>query len=133
MKKLQIGDSVSKKIVATDAIVREIANVSGDINPLHLDEQYAQDTIFGRRIAHGLFCINAIFMIIGNHLPGVGSILVSQNFNYRKPVYLNDEIEVKVTIKEILNDKGLYLMETTCTNQDGELVLDGSSTVKWRP
>ncbi|WP_206460015.1 MaoC family dehydratase [Anaerovorax sp. IOR16] len=132
MKSLQVGDSISKKFIATELIVSEIAKVSGDINPIHLDEDYAANTIFGKRIAHGLFCINAVFMIIGNYFPGIGSILLSQNFNYRRPIYLDDEIEVKLVIKEIIEEKDLYLIEIICTNQEGKLVLSGDSTVKWR-
>lgn len=131
MKSLKIGDCISKKVVATDSVVRDIAKVSGDVNPVHLDETYAEQTIFGRRIAHGLFCLNAVSMVIGNHLPGEGTILVSQTFHYKKPVYIDDEIEVTVSVKEIMEGKDLYVLEISCANQNGVIVLNGSTTVKY--
>lgn len=66
---LKVGDSYAQSFTATDQTIRDIAKVSGDINPIHLDEAYASKSIFGRRIAHGLFCLNAISMILGNHFP----------------------------------------------------------------
>lgn len=133
MDKWKTGDQVIKKITATDEIVREIARISGDINPVHLDDRYAEKTVFGKRIAHGLFCLNGISMVIGNHIPGIGSILLSQTFRYKKPVYIGDEIQVIVKIKDIEKAKGIYELETFCLNQGQEVVLEGISKVKWRP
>lgn len=133
MNQWKIGDQVIKKITATDEIVREIARISGDINPVHLDDRYAKKTIFRKRIAHGLFCLNGISMVIGNDIPGVGSILLSQTFRYNKPVYIEDEIQVIVKIKDIEETKGIYELETFCINQGQEVVLEGISKVKWRP
>lgn len=127
----KIGDFYSEKIVATDEIICEIAKVSGDINPIHLDENYAKGTIFGRRIAHGLFCLNAVSKLIGNNLPGRGSILLSQTFQYKKPVYIDDEVEVIIRIADIRFEKNIYILEVCCKNQNGEVVLMGESKVKW--
>lgn len=128
---LKTGSSYSKVIVADEETIQRIAEVSGDRNPIHLDEDYARQSVFGRRIAHGLFCINAISMILGNDLPGEGTILLSQNFRYLQPVYLGDSIEVTVTVADCL-PKGKYMLRTVCTNEKGETVLDGESMVKWK-
>ena len=72
-------------------------------------------------------------MVIGNDIPGVGSILLSQTFRYNKPVYIEDEIQVIVKIKDIEETKGIYELETFCINQGQEVVLEGISKVKWRP
>lgn len=128
---LEKGNSYSKIIVADEQTVNRIAEVSGDRNPIHLDEDYARQSVFGRRIAHGLFCINAISMILGNDLPGEGTILLSQNFQYLQPVYLGDSIEVTVTVADCL-PKDKYRLRTVCTNEKGETVLDGESMVKWK-
>lgn len=128
---MQVGESYFTNIVATDEIVKNIARVSGDVNPIHLDDEYASQSIFGRRIAHGLFCLNAISMIIGNYLPGPGAILIEQSFQYRRPVYIGDEITVTVTVKEVRLEKSIYLLDAVCTNQAGELVLEGTSKIKW--
>lgn len=110
---LKVGDSYAQSFTATDQTIRDIAKVSGDINPIHLDEAYASKSIFGRRIAHGLFCLNAISMILGNHFPGMGTILLSQSFEYKAPVYIGDVITVEVTVTEAM-PKGVYLLSVVC-------------------
>lgn len=127
---LKIGSSFSKSVTADEQIVEDIAKISGDINPIHLDEEYAKNSIFGKRIVHALFCHNIISMIIGNYLPGNGAVLISQNFKYQKPVYIGDIVKATVTVKRIL-PKGKYVLSTICRNQDDEIVLDGESVVKW--
>lgn len=127
----RIGDCYSEKVDVTDFLVREIARISGDINPVHLNDEYAAQTIFGKRIAHGLFCLNHISKLIGNHLPGNGSILINQTFSYKKPVYIGDEIETTIKIVNIHEEKRIYTLETNCMNQDGEIILSGESKVKW--
>jgi len=129
---MNIGECYSEKIVATDEIIAKIANVSGDVNPIHLDDDYAKHSVFGKRIAHGLFCINAISMIIGNYLPGAGAILIEQKFKYRKPVYINDEIKITVTVIDKITEKDIYILETICINQNNDVVLEGTSRIKWK-
>lgn len=128
---LEVGSSYSETRVASEEIIEEIAKISGDINPIHLDETYAKDSVFGRRVAHALFCQNIISMIIGNFLPGKGAILVSQTFKYHCPVYLGDKIEATVVVKEVL-PKGKYVLDTVCRNQTKEIVLTGVSIIKWQ-
>ncbi len=128
---LGIGHSFSKTVIASDKIVQDIAMISGDINPIHLDDEYAKRSIFGKRVAHALFCHNVISMIIGNHLPGNGAILVSQTFNYLKPVYIGDAIETVVTVNKVLSGEK-YVLSTICRNQKKEVVLEGESIVKWK-
>lgn len=127
---LKVGDSYAQSFTATDQTIRDIAKVSGDINPIHLDEAYASKSIFGRRIAHGLFCLNAISMILGNHFPGMGIILLSQSFEYKAPVYIGDVITVEVTVTEAM-PKGVYLLSVVCQDQNRRKVLTGISKVKW--
>lgn len=127
---LEIGSIHTEYIVASEQTIRDIARVSGDVNPIHLDEAYAEKSIFGKRIAHALFCINGISMVIGNHFPGEGTVLVSQKFQYMQPVYINDVIGVTVKVVDIL-PKNKYLLETVCQNQSGNIVLKGKTVVKW--
>lgn len=127
---LKVGDSYAQSFTATDQIIKDIAKVSGDINPIHLDEAYASRSIFGRRIAHGLFCLNAISMILGNHFPGRGTILLSQSFEYKAPVYIGDIITAEVTVTEVM-PKGMYLLSVVCQDQNQRKVLTGTSKVKW--
>lgn len=129
---IQIGDFYGMKQVATEEIVKGIAEVSGDINPVHLDTAYAKGSMFGGKVAHGLFCLNMISAILGNHLPGPGTILIAQDFKYKKPVYIGDEIETKVSVESSVPEKSIYQLRTVCINQHGVIVLEGSSTVKWK-
>ncbi len=127
---LKIGSSCTKFIEASEQVIQDIARISGDINPIHLDEEYAKQSVFGKRIAHALFCINGISMVIGNYLPGEGTVLISQKFQYIKPVYINDVIGVTVTVKDVL-PQNKYILETICKNQENSIVLKGESVVKW--
>ncbi len=127
---LKIGSSYTKMIVADEQTIEKIAEISGDKNSIHLDKGYAKQSRFGQRIAHGLFCINAISMIIGNYMLGNGAILLIQNFQYKKPVYIDDRIEVTVSVVNC-SSENIYTMRTLCKNQRGDIVLDGESVVKW--
>lgn len=128
---LKVGDSFSAFANANEQVISDIAKVSGDTNPIHMDDNYAKKSIFGRKIAHGLFCQNMISMIIGNYLPGNGAILISQSFRYCKPVYIGDVIKTTVTVNKVL-PKERYVLKTVCVNQENEIVLDGESVVKWK-
>lgn len=127
---LSIGCSYTKIITAREQVIQDIAKISGDMNPIHLDEEYAVQSRFGKRIAHALFCINGISMILGNYLPGNGTILLSQTFKYRKPVYIGDDIQIIVKVVNILSHNK-YVLRTLCKNQFGDIVLDGETEVKW--
>lgn len=132
MKELQIGDSAAISIVAADETVRKIAAVSGDVNPVHLDDAYAENTVFKKRIAHGLFCVNGVSRVLGTMLPGEGTILLSQTFRYLAPVYIDDRVEIRVCVKDKRQDKDIYSLDITCTNQHGQIVMEGESVVKWK-
>lgn len=126
---MEIGDKACMVMQATDNIVRKIAEFSGDYNPVHLDEKYAKNTVFKRRIAHGLFCMGMVSNIIGNKLPGEGSIFMNESVNYRKPVYIDDVITCEVSIKEV-QEGGKILLDFICKNESGKIVLDGTTLVK---
>ena len=127
---LKVGSSYTKTVVADERTIEKIAEVSGDKNPIHLNQAYAEQSRFGKRIAHGLFCINAISMIVGNYLPGNGTVLLSQNFQYKKPVYIDDRIEVTVSVVDCISENK-YKVRTICKNQRDDIVLDGESVVRW--
>ncbi|CUN52463.1 MaoC family dehydratase [Roseburia inulinivorans] len=131
MKKIEIGESASVEVVATEELVKSIAEVSGDNNPVHLDKEFAEKTIFKKQIAHGLLCVNGISKILGTMLPGVGTILLSQSFKYKAPVYIGDTVTIMVSVKEIKSEKNIYILETICSNQNEQIVMEGESVVKW--
>jgi 3-hydroxybutyryl-CoA dehydratase len=126
---IKIGDSVSRTTQITDARVRAFAEASGDHNPVHLDDTYAATTTFGRRIAHGMLTASLISAVLGNDLPGPGSIYLGQEVKFKAPVFIDDTITATVEVINYREDRRIATLKTTCTNQDGTLVLDGEAVV----
>lgn len=119
--------SFSKKITERD--VETFAEISGDKNPVHLDENYARQTRFGQRIAHGGFTFAIISAALGTQLPGPGTVYMSQNLKFVKPVLFDDTITANVEITAIRADKGILTLKTECTNQNGEKIAEGEAVV----
>lgn len=116
----------SKTLSETDLYL--YAGITGDLNPVHVDEEYAKKTKFKKRIAHGLLTASYICMPLGMYLPGPGTIQISQFLEFLKPVYIGDTITVNLEVTEIL-EKGRIKIRTLLKNQDGEIVLDGFAIV----
>jgi 3-hydroxybutyryl-CoA dehydratase len=127
--KLTIGAKASLSKTITEDDVRTFADVSGDHNPLHLDEAYAKTTRFGARIAHGAFSVALISAVLGTQLPGPGSIHLGHSLKFVQPVYLGDTVTVTVEITAIRADKGIITLKTVCANQRGEIVVEGEAVV----
>ncbi|KPL07314.1 enoyl-CoA hydratase [bacterium SM23_57] len=125
----RIGDSASISKTFTDDDVLTFANISGDKNPIHLDEDYAAKTRFGKRLVHGILTSGLISALLGMELPGPGSIYIKQTLNFRAPVFIGDTITVKVTVTNIRKDKPIITLDTICTNQDEILVIDGEAVL----
>lgn len=129
---LTIGQSASFTKRITENDINAFAEISGDFNPIHVDEEAAKKSMFGRRIAHGMLSASFISAVLGMYLPGEGTIYLGQNLKFLKPVDIGDEITAKVTVAEIVNaDKGIYKLSTQCFNQKEEMVIDGEATVKY--
>ena len=122
---LKVGDSaqISKTITETD--INDFARVTGDFNPVHLDQAYAEKTIFKGRIAHGVLSVGLLSNVLGNTLPGYGTIYLSQEVKFLAPVRIGDTITAKVEVLELIADKNRVKFRTICTNQDGKVVADG--------
>lgn len=119
--------SYSKTITETDVYL--FAGISGDINPAHLNEEYAKNTLFKSRIAHGMLTAALISAVLGVQLPGPGTIYISQTLNFLAPVYFGNTITATVEVKEILLEKNRVVLETYCINQDGVKVTSGEAIV----
>lgn len=126
---LKIGDSALLSKTFSDEDVQAFAAVSGDKNPVHLDEIYAATTPFKKRIAHGMLTASLISAVLGTKLPGEGAIYLGQTINFKAPVYLDDTITATVTVTKLHERKPIVTLETVCTNQDGVVVLDGEATM----
>lgn len=125
-----LGDRAERTRTFTDADVVEYAELSGDLNPIHLDDEYAAKSRFGRRIVHGFLTAGMISALLGTQLPGIGSIYVAQTFKFLAPVYIGDTVTASVEVTAIREDKRLVTLRTDCVNADGTLVLTGEATIK---
>ena len=127
--KFKIGDSASISKTITDRDIQAFAEVTGDHNPIHLDDEYAAKTRFGSRIAHGMLSASLISSVLANKLPGPGSVYLSQTLKFVKPVFPGDSVTARVTVTEIRDDRPIITLETVCVNQHNEPVLKGEATV----
>ncbi len=127
--KFQVGDSASYTQTVSEAHVALFIGAVGDTNPLHVDSEYAQKSRFGARIAQGILVAGLISTAIGTRLPGPGAIYLGQSLRFLKPTYLGDTITATVTVRAIRPDKPILSLETVCTNQKGERVIEGEATV----
>ena len=125
-----IGQTASLKRVFFWDEVKAFAELSLDTNPIHLDEQYANGTRFGKRLVHGFLVGSLISAVFGTILPGKGAIYMHQEMNFKKPVFHGQEITATVVITMINRDKAILYFDTTCTNRDGDIVIDGKAIIK---
>jgi 3-hydroxybutyryl-CoA dehydratase len=126
---LKVGDAAEVSKTIADEDVRAFAELTGDRNPVHLDEAYAATTRFGRRIAHGMLGASLISAVLANELPGRGTVYLSQTLRFTAPVFLGDTVTARVTVKGVRGDKPVVTLETVCTNQRGERVVVGEAVV----
>ncbi len=130
---LKIGDSFSTSRLVTDELIRKFAEVSGDYNPIHLDEEFAKTTRFGRRIAHGMLSGAFISAVLGYEFKERKIVYLSQTMRFTAPVFIDDTVTATATVTNIREDKGIVILETVCTNQDGETLVKGEATVMILP
>ncbi len=126
---VEVGQSASFTKTVTEADAYNYAGVSGDFNPAHINEEYAKNTFFKTRIAHGMISVGFISAVLGTKLPGPGTIYLGQDLKFLKPVRFGDTITATCTVEEIIKEKNRLTLRTVCTNQDGEVVIDGKALV----
>ncbi len=129
---LEIGASASLSKTITDDDIVQFAQLIGDNNPVHLDDDFAKTTIFKKRIAHGMLGGGLISAVIGTKLPGPGTIYHNQTMKFTAPVYIGDTVTAQVTVKSARQDKGIYTLETICHNQENKNVVEGEAVVMFR-
>jgi 3-hydroxybutyryl-CoA dehydratase len=129
MPALAIGMKATRTKTISAEEVETFARISGDDNPIHLDDAYAATTRFGRRIAHGMLTAGIISALLANDLPGPGTVYLSQTLNFKAPVYLGETITATAELIVYRPERRLATFKTTCHNQDGKLVLDGEAVV----
>ena len=127
--KLNIGDTAKFAKTVSESDIYLYAGITGDFNPVHINENYAKNTFFKTRIAHGMLSAGFISTVIGNELPGTGSIYVKQDLRFLAPVRIGDTITARVEVIEIMDGKNRVRLKTVCVNQEGTQVLDGEAIV----
>ncbi len=126
---LHLGEAAEFSKTISESDIYLYAGITGDFNPAHINEAYASKTFFKTRIAHGMLLAGFISAILGNQLPGPGTIYIRQEMNFLNPVHIGDTIVARAQVIEILPEKNRVRLKTTCVNQGGTLVLEGEATV----
>lgn len=124
-----MGQETSLRKTFSAADVETFAEISGDRNPVHLDDAFAAQTQFGRRIVHGMLVAGLISAVLGTRLPGPGCIYLGQSMKFRAPVYIGDKITAVVRVLSIREDKPVVVLSTTCVNQSGDVVIEGEAVM----
>jgi 3-hydroxybutyryl-CoA dehydratase len=127
--KFYVGLTHKYTQVIDDKLVRAFAELSGDRNPIHIDDEIAKKSRFGQRIAHGAILFGIVSKVLGMDMPGVGTVYLSQLCNFSLPVYIGDTVTLEAKIVEIL-PKSIARISTIITKQTGEVVMDGEAKVK---
>ena len=128
LEDLSVGQAAELTKTVTEGDIQSFAQVTGDVNPVHLDEAYAATTPFKTRIAHGMLSAGYISAVIGTRLPGPGAIYVGQTMRFKRPVKIGDVVTAKVTVTDIDQEKARIVLETVCTVGD-KAVVEGEATI----
>lgn len=129
IEKLEVGDSASFSKTVSEADIYLYAGITGDMNPAHIDEEYAKKTVFGGRIAHGMLIAGFISAVMAMKLPGPGTIYREQTLTFLAPVRIGDTVTATVEIIELGSKRKTAKLKTTCFNQNGVVVLEGHASV----
>ena len=126
LEEIEIGMNVSYSQTITDADVKTFSGISGDRNPVHLDEQYAENSRYKKRIAHGLMTASYFSALFGTKIPGEGCVYVSQSLNFKRPVYIGDTVVATVEVISVDLAKKRVFFRTTCKVKN-KVVTDGEA------
>ncbi len=129
---MKVGDAAELSKTITDADIVLFAGISGDFNPVHMDQQAAERSRFGGRIAHGMLTASLISGVLGMRLPGPGAIYLNQSLRFTGPVKIGDTVTARVEVLELIPAKQRVRVATVCRKQSGETVLDGEALL-WVP
>jgi 3-hydroxybutyryl-CoA dehydratase len=130
-QQFSIGDKESFKLTLSEEMIDGFGNLSGDLNPLHMDQDYAAQTPFGRRVAHGLLLTSFFSRLVGMHLPGKYALYISQSSQFHRPAFIGSEIIVEgEIIQKVDVDKVIKLATSIRDSRNKELLVTGEALVK---
>lgn len=124
----KVGDKVSETVTITEKMVEQFAELSGDYNPVHMDEEYAKTTRFGRRIAHGMISAALISRVLAMKL-GPGGIYLSQTMKFLNPVFIGDVVAIELTVTALREEKGIGTVETLVKKANGDICVKGEAVI----
>jgi 3-hydroxybutyryl-CoA dehydratase len=127
-----VGDGFKYERLISSEDVQKFAEVVGDLNPVHLDATFAEGSFFKKRIVHAAFLGGLISKVLGMDFPGQGTIYISQNSVFKRPVYVDTAVTVEVKVTQVIPEKRRLVLDTTILNAEGEVCMSGAATV-WRP
>jgi 3-hydroxybutyryl-CoA dehydratase len=128
----QVGDGFRFERFISSADVQKFAETVGDLNPVHMEEEFAEKSFFKKRIVHGAFLGGLISKVLGMDFPGQGTIYISQTSVFKRPVYVDTSVTVEVKVTDVLPEERRLVLDTTILNAEGKACMTGSATV-WRP
>ena len=128
IEEIKIGMVAKFSQTITDADIKAFSGISGDKNPVHIDEEYARNSVFKRRIAHGLMTASYFSALFGTKIPGEGCVYVSQLLKFKRPIYIDDTVEASVEVINIDLKKRRVFFKTTC-NVNNKLVTSGEAEI----
>ncbi len=127
IRDIQIGDAAEFAKTVSESDIYQFAGITGDFNPAHVNEDYAQKTFFKTRIAHGMLSAGFISAVLGTQLPGPGAVYIRQELNFLAPVRIGDTITARAEVIDINVEKNRVTLKTQCLNQNGVVVIDGQA------
>ena len=128
----QVGDGISFERFISAEDVRRFAEIVGDLNPVHLDEAFVENSFFKKRIVHGAFLGGLISKVLGMDFPGQGTIYISQTSIFKRPVYVDTTVRVEIKVTQVIPEKRRLVLDTHVLNSDADVCMTGSATV-WLP
>lgn len=129
IEEMEVGMTAELDRTVTGRDIDEFARLTGDTNPVHVDEEAARASRFGERIAHGMLTAGLVSAVLGTRLPGPGAIYLGQTLRFTRPVPIGATITARVEVIEVVPEKGRVRLATTCTDQEGRTVLDGEASL----
>ena len=128
IEKIKIGMKVSYSQTITDADIKAYAGISGDHNPVHVSQEYAEESRYGKRLAHGLMSVGFFSALFGMRLPGPGCVYVSQTMKFKRPVYIDDTVTAIAEVTDINIERKRVFFSTNCYVKN-KLVISGEAEI----
>ena len=132
LKDIEIGQKMKFSVKVTESMLNEFAAITGDYNPLHMDETYAKTTSFEKRVCHGMLLASFFSRLVGMHMPGKNALYFSQSLNFQSPCFVNDELTVEGEVLDKSISTRIITLKTTIYNQAGVYLVDGIAKVMVR-